>query len=201
MKEWPAAALKEIRQLERKGIWTECLKSEAKGEQIIPCAWVFQHKRNPAREIIKCGVRICSRGDLMTNDSKSCAPAVQWSTICFFIICLIHLRWMIRSVNWVKAFPRAPPDKPTLMRTPRGFMKKCGEDRCLKAVQSLCGSKFAPRTWHPHLCKALFSRLICTCMSIQATKQKMITLQIELTSNKVQTFCPWTETLLVVVHP
>ena len=31
LKEWLAAALKEIRQLERKGsVWTECLKSEAK---------------------------------------------------------------------------------------------------------------------------------------------------------------------------
>ena len=41
LKEWPAAALKEIRQLERKGVWTECLKSKAKGQQIIPCTWVF----------------------------------------------------------------------------------------------------------------------------------------------------------------
>ena len=41
LKEWLAAALKEMRQLERKGVWTECLKSEAKGEQIIPCTWAF----------------------------------------------------------------------------------------------------------------------------------------------------------------
>ena len=41
LKEWLAAALKEIRQLERKGVWTECLKSKANGEQIIPCTWAF----------------------------------------------------------------------------------------------------------------------------------------------------------------
>ena len=41
LKEWLAAALKEIRQPERKGVWTECLKSEAKGQQTIPCTWVF----------------------------------------------------------------------------------------------------------------------------------------------------------------
>ena len=40
--------LKEIKQLEGKGVWTECLKSEAGGEQIVPCTWVFQYKRNPA---------------------------------------------------------------------------------------------------------------------------------------------------------
>ena len=41
LKEWSAAALKEIRQLERKGVWTECLKSKPNGQQIIPCTWVF----------------------------------------------------------------------------------------------------------------------------------------------------------------
>ena len=41
LKEWLAAARKEIRQLEKKGVWTECLKSKAQGKQIIPCAWVF----------------------------------------------------------------------------------------------------------------------------------------------------------------
>ena len=147
--------MKEIRQLERKGVWTECLKSEVKGQQMIPCTWVFRHKRNPAGEIIKCKARICLRGDLMIDDSETCAPAVQWSTICFFIICSIHPGWMTRSVDWVNAFPQAPLDKPMFMSTPRGFVNKCGKDGCLKVVQSLCGSKFAPRTWCLHLRKEL----------------------------------------------
>ena len=40
-KDWLASAQKEIRQLESKGVWVKCKKSEAKGQQIIPCAWVF----------------------------------------------------------------------------------------------------------------------------------------------------------------
>ena len=41
--EWREAAAKEITQLSNKKCWEECLKSEAKakGEQIIPCTWVF----------------------------------------------------------------------------------------------------------------------------------------------------------------
>ena len=41
--EWREAAAKEITQLKDKKCWEECLKSEAKdkGEQIIPCTWVF----------------------------------------------------------------------------------------------------------------------------------------------------------------
>ena len=126
------------------------MKSEAKGEQIILCTWVFQCKRNPAGEIIKCNARICLRGNLMANCAESKAPAVWWRTICFFIIHSIHLRWATRSVDWVNTFPQAPPDKPTFMCTPRGFMNECNKDGCLKAVQPLCGSNFAPRNWHLH---------------------------------------------------
>ena len=35
-KAWLAAALKEINPLEAKGVWVECLKSEAGGEPIVP---------------------------------------------------------------------------------------------------------------------------------------------------------------------
>ena len=54
LKDWLAATLKVMRQLKRKKAWIECLKSEAKGQQIAPCAWVFRYKQNPAGEIIKC---------------------------------------------------------------------------------------------------------------------------------------------------
>ena len=90
-KEWLEAALEEIRQLEKKGAWTECFESEANGEEIIPRAWVFQHKRNPAGEIIKCEERIWLRGDLMIDSADSCAPVVQRrSIIQLFSICSIH---------------------------------------------------------------------------------------------------------------
>ena len=81
LKEWLAAALKEIRQLEKKNVWSECLRSEANGRQIIPCTWVFRYKRNPAGEIIKCKARICLRGDLMIDNADTYAPVVQWITI------------------------------------------------------------------------------------------------------------------------
>ena len=41
IKEWLASVLKKIQQLENKRVWTKCLKSEANGQQIIPCTWVF----------------------------------------------------------------------------------------------------------------------------------------------------------------
>ena len=81
IKAWLKAALKEIRQLKSQGVWTECRKSEAEGQQTVPCTWVFRCKRNPAGDIIKCKARICMRGDPMTDNAKSHAPVVQWSSI------------------------------------------------------------------------------------------------------------------------
>ena len=90
----------------------------------------------------------------MVNNAESNAPVVQWSAICFFIVCSIHLTWVTRSVNWVSAFPQAPSDEPTLMSTPRGFVNECSKGGCLKVLRSLHRSKFAPRNWHLHLHKA-----------------------------------------------
>ena len=81
LKDWSAAALKETKQLESKGVWTKVHEDQANGEQITPCAWVFQSERNPAGEIIKCKARICLRGDLMIDDSDLYAPVVMRSTI------------------------------------------------------------------------------------------------------------------------
>ena len=41
LNDWSAVALKEMKQLESKGAWTEVHKDEANGEQITPWAWVF----------------------------------------------------------------------------------------------------------------------------------------------------------------
>ena len=82
LKEWLAAALKEIRRLRKKGMWTKCsAKLEANGKKIIPCTQAFQHKCNPARDIIKHKARSCVRGVLMIDDADSHAPEVQWITV------------------------------------------------------------------------------------------------------------------------
>ena len=82
LKDWLELAMKEIKQLESKGYWSEVSKSEVpKGELIIPNTWFFRYKQNLAGEILKCKVRICLRGDLMHDNAKSYAPVVAWSTI------------------------------------------------------------------------------------------------------------------------
>ena len=155
LKDWLASALKEIRQLEKKGVWVECKKSEAKGQQIIPCTWVFRYKRNPAGEIIKCKARICLRGDLMEDDSNTYAPVVQNPTIKGFITTALKKDWVMISVNWVNAFPQAKLKKPIFMHTPRGFKNRFGSNGCLRLGRSLYGSKFAPLNWYKHLLEAL----------------------------------------------
>lgn len=159
LKDWLASSLKEIRQLEKKGVWTEVAKDEAKGEQIMPCTWVFCYKRNPAGEIIKCKARICLRGDLMEDDSDACAPVVEKSAIKGFAGMTVMLNWISMKVDWVNAFPQAKLKKPMHMHTPRGFTNKCGRNGCLKLGWNLCGSKFAPINWYKFVSDALLNKL------------------------------------------
>jgi len=128
-----AAAANKIKQLEEKGCWVDCQKSEAhtKGQQIIPCTWVFRIKRSPDGKIIKQKGRICVRGDLMTVDAESYAPVVAWSTIRFFLCLAMKLNWKTVSVDWANAFIQAPLKEPMYMQTPRGFLNKFGSYGCL----------------------------------------------------------------------
>jgi len=153
IEEWMAAAQKEIKQLEEKGCWVECQKSEAeaKGIKIIPCTWVFRIKRNPAGDIVKLKARICVRGDLMDVDAESYAPVVSWSTIRFFLCLSMQMNWVTVSVDWANAFIQATLKEPMYMSTPRGFANKFGTHGCLRVVKSIYGSKFAPRNWYMHL--------------------------------------------------
>ena len=121
LKEWLAAALKEIRALESKACWVECLKSEAGDEPIIPCTWVFSLKHNPAGEVTKFKARICLRGDLMLDDAESYAPVVAWATVRFFLVLAVMMKWVTISVDWNNAFVQAVLKKPMYMHTPRGL--------------------------------------------------------------------------------
>ena len=111
---WRLAAAKEINQLEDKGCWKECKKSEAntKGQKVIPCTWVFRIKRSPAGDIIKKKACICVRDDLMTIDAESYAPVVSWPTICFFLCLSMKLNWTTVSLNWANTFIQATLKEP-----------------------------------------------------------------------------------------
>ena len=49
------------------------------------------------------------------------------------------------------------------MQTPRQFLNKYGLNGCLKLTQSLYRSKFAPKNWYTHLCKALMKLGLQEC--------------------------------------
>ena len=153
---WNEAASKEITQLEDKGCWEECLKSEATSP-IIPCTWVFRVKRNPAGEIVKFKGRICLRGDLMDDDQESFAPVCQWSTVRYLLVVALIRNYVTVCIDWNNAFIQAVLATPIYMTVPRGFKSKYGSNGCLRLFKSLYGSKFAPRNWYQHLRKALLS--------------------------------------------
>merc|ERR1712197_208282 len=116
---WMKAIEKEIRQLEEKNCWVECLKSEAfnAGEKVIPCTWTLKVKRNPAGDATKLKARICLRGDLMDQTEDNFAPVCFFSSVRFFLVTAMTLGWHTASVDWANAFTQATLEKPIHMST------------------------------------------------------------------------------------
>ena len=131
--QWLEAVGKEIRTLEKKGCWVECLKSEAKeaGQKIIPCQWVLRVKRSPSGEMLEFKGRIVLQGDLMDQTEENFSPVCAFSAVQFFLVSAVMLDWITFSSDFGSAFTQSPLEKPLCMSTPRGFGNKHGDNGCL----------------------------------------------------------------------
>ena len=161
VKQWKAAADKEIKALEQKNTFDEVPISEAT-VKVIPGTWVFRRKRDPATgSILKYKARWVLCGDLQELDLNTYAPVVSWSSVRLFLaICLIQ-QWVMKAIDFANAFCQSKlrEDTPVFAFLPRGF--KCmmqsmsGEKTILKLKKSQYGLTIAPKLWYDHLRKAI----------------------------------------------
>ena len=147
------AAIKEIRDLEVHGAWTEVPLSEANGEDIVLTTWVFTRKRTPDGRIKKWKARLCLRGDLMRGVNNTFAPVVAFSTVRVFLVISIIAGWKTCSIDFSNAFIQAKRTQPIFVHVPKGFCT-IKENHVLKLVRSLYGARDAPKLWLELLFKA-----------------------------------------------
>ena len=86
VQKWLEAASKEVKELESKETWEECLLSDAT-VKVIPGTWVFRRKRDPRHpdKIAKWKARWVLRGDLQDCDFETFAGVAAWSTVRIFM--------------------------------------------------------------------------------------------------------------------
>ena len=152
---WVEALEKEIRALEKHGVWEEVPVAEAKGD-IIPVMFVMKIKRKPDGSLDKFKSRVVCRGDLMKNYGFETFSAVcAWSTIRMVLVLALTWGWTTCTCDYSNAFIHATLDTPVWIKIPKGYESTMPGQTCLKLKRSLYGTSFAPKLWSDTLSKAL----------------------------------------------
>ena len=114
----------------------------------------MRRKRNlTTNEITKYKARLNIHGGKQTfgvNYFDTYAPVVTWFAIRLIIIFAVSLKYCLKQVDFVMAFPQAPIENDMYMELPAGIRTKHGnsKDYVLQIVANLYGQKQGGRVWN-----------------------------------------------------
>ena len=152
---WIEALEKEIRALEKHGVWEEVPMSEADG-QIVPCHFVMKIKRKPDGTLDKFKARLVVAGNKMESYGfETYSPVCAWSTVRMILILALTWGWATCTCDYSNAFIHATLDTPVWIQLPKGYRSHLPGRSCLKLKRSLYGTDFAPRKWADTIFQAL----------------------------------------------
>ena len=149
--EYWKAAVKEIKTLEKMGVWEVVDRPE--GANVIDSTWAFKIKRFPDGLIKKFKARFCVRGDQQVHGIdffETYAPVVQWTTVRLMLILEVLLRLKSKQGDITAAFVHADVDEGEniYVEMPRGFRK---QGKVLKLKKTLYGLRQSPRAFWLYL--------------------------------------------------
>lgn len=151
--DFQAAALTEIRTLEKLGTWKEVPRTSVPStKKVLGGTWVFRRKRTPEGKIVKHKARFCVRGDQQVagvDYFESYAPVTMWSTIRLMFIVSIIADLATVQVDYTNAFAQAFLKEEVYIEAPTGF--SATNNSVLRLLKSLYGLVQAPRTFYEYL--------------------------------------------------
>ena len=152
---WKEAADIEIKELvENRDTWSVVPKSEAGKSKILPTTWVFRLKRLPDGTPKKYKGRLVVRGDLQEGLSEVYAPVVEFSSVRFFLVFSMAMKWTTAAIDFCNAFCQTEfPSlmEPVFLHPPRGYYHDIRGKCVLKLKKSMYGLRDAPRLWYQNL--------------------------------------------------
>jgi hypothetical protein len=133
------------------------------GATLLPTVWQFKRKRDLRTSAIKKHkARTHLDGSKQTKGVdfwETYAPVATWNSIrVLLIMSLIH-GWHTKQLDYVQAFPQAPPETQLCVHLPPGICLDGGIDRTthvMKVLRNVHGSKQAGRTFN----KCLVAKLV-----------------------------------------
>jgi hypothetical protein len=135
-----------------------------KGASLLPPVWQFKRKWDLCTGAIKKHkARLCLDGSKQTKGVDfwaTHAPAATWNSIRVLLIMSLMLGWHAKQLDYVQAFPQAPPETQLCTKLPTGIHHDgcvSGTSHMMKVLRNVHGSKQAGRTFNKHLVAKLTS--------------------------------------------
>ncbi|KAF7173426.1 hypothetical protein CNMCM6106_007498 [Aspergillus hiratsukae] len=126
--------------------WTTVNRSEAKGDQVLDCMWVYVYKFDKHGRLMKCKARLVVRGDQQTKEKAEDTYAATLAARSFRTFMAIAARFdlELKQYDAVNAFVHAPLNKKVFMRMPRGYQQR---GRILRLNKAVYGLRQSPVLW------------------------------------------------------
>ena len=119
--------------------WTAIDQSDARGEQILDCMWVYVYKCDKHGRLQKCKARLVVRGDQQVKKESENTYAATLAARSFRTFMAIAARFdlELKQYDAVNAFVHAPLSDKVYMRMPHGYRQRGKILRLNKAVYRL----------------------------------------------------------------
>jgi len=129
--------------------WTITNRSEARGEQILDCMWVYVYKFDKHGRLLKCKARLVVRGDQQAKGvGDTYAATLAARSFRTFMAIAARFDLELKQYDAVNAFVHAPLQKKVFMRMPMGY-RQSGKVFCLN--KALYGLRESPKLWQQML--------------------------------------------------
>lgn len=133
--------------------WTIVEKSEANGQQILGCQWVFTYKTDKHGRLLKCKARLVVCG----NQQRKCDLPTRATTLAstsLRVLLAIVAKFDLETIQMdaVNAFVHAELDELVYMRLPPGFGQP---NKIARLNKALYGLRRSPLLWQTKFTSAL----------------------------------------------
>ena len=144
---WEEAILSEFNSLIENGTWK--LVKHQEGMKVLPCMWIFTHKRDGDGKLVRYKARLVAGGHkqvLGIDYDETFSPVSKYTTMRTILAVASERKWKVHQADVKTAFLHGDMDEFNVyMAQPKGFEVDgmvCEMEKCLY------GLKQAPRRWN-----------------------------------------------------
>ena len=165
---WKEAMDEEINSMIKYGVFRAVPASQAHGEQLLRCHWIYKRKVDSSGQVCRYRSRLVAGGHLQKPFEESgygsydlesiSSPIVSKGGLRVFLSMCAGLHYKVRQLDVSAAFLQTGLQEEIYVKAPRGFEGHVGEDQVMLVKRGLYGLKQGSASWH----KAIRQYLIGT---------------------------------------